>query len=103
MLRMISVPLASALIAPFGVLSGDGQLEEVLAERLRSGDGNAPDIWYLRPDQLEPSTKAELQRRGIDLGTDHGAKELLLSTTPHLLVWLQLRFGGELYEHLPLR
>ena len=103
MLQMISVPLASVLVAPYGVLSGDGQLEEVLAERLRTRDGNAPDIWHLSPDQLEPTLKAELQQRGVDLGTDHAAKELLLSTTPHLLLWLQLRFGGDLYEHLPLR
>lgn len=74
----------SLLLAPAGSLSGDGQLREVFAERRRRG--GPTDLWFL----------AEVP------GVQGSPQEAVASAVPHLLVWLQVRFGGELQHGVEL-
>jgi len=75
----------SLLLAPAGSMSSDGQLREVFEERRRMA---APDLdlWFLPavPDQQGPP------------------QEVVISGSPNLLVWLQVRFGGELRQGVVL-
>jgi hypothetical protein len=68
------------LLAPFGQLSGDGQLRELIEERRDRQDGTGP-IWYLQPNQVA----------ALGLGR---AEEAVVTTSAAVLTWLQLRFGG---------
>ncbi|MEO1002417.1 MAG: hypothetical protein AAFX65_04815 [Cyanobacteria bacterium J06638_7] len=68
------------LLAAAGDLSGDGQLRELIRER-RQCQGGTGAIWYLPP------------RLVAELGLGEGL-EALVTATPAVLTWLQLRFGG---------
>ncbi|MEN9879078.1 MAG: hypothetical protein RLZZ158_2117 [Cyanobacteriota bacterium] len=96
---MIAVRFASVLFGPPGSLSGDGQLREVFEERIRGQEPAGRDLWFVSADQFSGQLRAALAQRGP---RSTGPLELLISSEPHLLVWLQVRFGGELLEHMPL-
>ena len=96
---MIAVRLASVLFAPPGCLSGDGQLREVFEERIRGQAPAGRDLWFVSADQFSGQMRAALTQRGH---RPIGPLELLISSEPHLLVWLQVRFGGELLEQVAL-
>ena len=96
---MISFRLASVLFAPPGCLSGDGQLREVFEERIRGQEPAGQDLWFVSSDQFCEQLRDALTQRGL---RPTGPFELLISSEPHLLVWLQVRFGGELLEHVAL-
>lgn len=68
------------LLALAGQLSGDGQLRELIAERRERQGGTGP-IWYLQLALVEA------------LGLGQG-EEAVVTTSPAVLTWLQLRFGG---------
>jgi hypothetical protein len=68
------------LVAPAGQLSADGQLRELIAERRERKGGTGP-IWYLRLALVDA------------LGLGQG-EEAVVTTSPAVLTWLQLRFGG---------
>lgn len=70
------------LLAPQGLLSGDGQLRELIQER-RNHLGDNADIWYL-PSVLTGTLAHSDEWEGLaicDAGT---------------AAWLHLRLGGEL-------
>ena len=67
------------LIAPFGQLSGDGQLRELIQER-RNHLGEAAGIWYLAPQDLSDDPHSQL--------------EGVACLEESVVIWLQLRFGG---------
>jgi hypothetical protein len=68
------------LLAQAGQLSGDGQLRELIEERRGRHGGTGP-IWYLAPAQVAA------------LGLGRG-EEAVVTPSPAVLTWLQLRFGG---------
>lgn len=96
---MIAVRLASVLFASPGCLSGDGQLREVFEERIRGQEPAGRDLWFVSADQFSGQLRAALSQRAL---LPMGPLELLISSEPHLLVWLQVRFGGELLEQVAL-
>ena len=73
------------LLAAAGQLSGDGQLRELMRERLawtcRQATGACAGCWFLPPALV------------AELGLGQG-KEAVVSQDPAVHVWLQLRFGG---------
>ena len=69
------------LLAPFGQLSGDGQLRELIKERRGHGGGDA-QLWYLPPFLL------------VSLGLGSRDQEGIAALEPGVITLLQLRFGG---------
>ncbi|MEB3354322.1 MAG: hypothetical protein VKM34_08820 [Cyanobacteriota bacterium] len=70
------------LLASAGQLSGDGQLRELIAERRERQGGTGP-IWYFQ--------SALVAALGLGQG-----EEAVVTTSPAVLTWLQLRFGGRI-------
>ncbi len=76
----------SVLLAPFGQLSGDGQLRESFSER-RDRKGSDYPMWYLSPDLVKE----------FDL-TKQDDFEAVVAEDPLVIAWLKLRFGGDRTE-----
>ncbi len=69
------------LLAPQGLLSGDGQLRELIQEQ-RERKGAQASIWYLPPALVR------------HLGLGPANEEAVATADAATLTWLQLRFGG---------
>ena len=69
------------LLAPFGQLSGNGQLRETVKER-RNRQGDDVPFWYLSPALVQKFDLATSDVEGVV------AEELTA------INWLKLRFGG---------
>ena len=76
----------SVLVAPYGQLSGDGQLRESFSER-RDRRGKDYPMWYLSPELVK-----EFELSNKDNYEAVVAEETLA------IAWLKLRFGGERSE-----
>tara|TARA_Y100001968_G_C19316280_1_gene696859 strand:- start:38 stop:382 length:345 start_codon:yes stop_codon:yes gene_type:complete len=76
----------SVLLAPFGQLSGDGQLRESFSER-RDRRGSDYPMWYLTPELVK-----ELN---ISNKENH---EAVVAEEALAIAWLKLRFGGQREE-----
>ena len=70
-----------AIYAPSGVLSGNGQLRETVAER-RKRHGESVPFWYLSPDLA------------ANFGIPGTNIEAIVAAEVTAINWLQLRFGG---------
>jgi len=73
----------SVLLAPFGQLSGDGQLRESFNER-RDRKGKDFPLWFLTREMV------------IELDLAGPGYEAVIADDPTVVNWLQLRFGGEI-------
>ncbi|WP_269622900.1 hypothetical protein [Prochlorococcus marinus] len=71
------------LIAPVGQLCGNGQLRETISER-RNRQGNDVPFWYLSSDLVQK----------FNISTSNF--EAVVSDQKTAIIWLQLRFGGEI-------
>ncbi len=69
------------VLAPQGLLSGDGQLRELIQEQ-RARKGAQASIWYLPPALVR------------HLGLGPANQETVATADAATLAWLQLRFGG---------
>ncbi len=70
------------LTAPEGQLCGNGQLRETISER-RKRKGDDVAFWYLSPDLVK-----QFKIPGTNI-------EAVVADERTSVVWLQLRFGGE--------
>ncbi len=71
------------LTAPVGQLCGNGQLRETISER-RKRKGDDVAFWYLSPELVRSFNISE-----NDL-------EAVVAEEQTSIIWLQLRFGGEI-------
>ena len=73
------------LLAPFGQLTGNGQLRESINER-RERRGNDYPMWYLPPQVVKKLNLSD---------PDHENYEAVIAEDQSAIDWLKLRFGGE--------
>ena len=83
LLFMSQLKQLSVLLAPFGQLSGDGQLRESFNER-RDRKGKDFPLWFLTREMV------------IELDLAGPGYEAVIADDPTVVNWLQLRFGGEI-------
>jgi len=81
-MRMSDLNFLSVLVAPVGVLSGDGQLRESFQER-RDRKGSDFPLWYLTGALTE------------SLGVASSSFEAVVAEDATVITWLNIRFGGE--------